>query len=175
MKEPIFKQILYLVLGVCIGTIGMYGIFEIYVMLNAFQNNAFILLMSLILSLFSGLLFGTLLVLKDILFPTKFKILTKIGNPLTEEDLELIWKWSNGASPKDLNIYPVNLNRILRRYCKVTLQKLSAEIGNPLTEEELELIWKWSNGSTAQELGVHRMQLNRMVRKYCKATLQKRK
>jgi len=123
MKEPIFKQILYLVLGVCIGTIGMYGIFEIYILLNAFQNNAFILLMSLILSLFSGLLFGTMLILKDVFFPTKFKILTKIGNPLTPEDLEIIWKWANGSTAQELGIHCQKLNRIVRKYCKATLQR----------------------------------------------------
>ena len=123
MKDQILKQFFFLILGLSIGIIAMYGIFEIYVMLNAFQNNAFILLMSLILSLFSGLLFGTLLVLKDILFPSKFKILTKIGNPLTEEELELIWKWSNGSTAQELGVHRMQLNRVVRKYCKVTLQK----------------------------------------------------
>jgi len=123
MKDQFLKQVFFLILGLSIGIVAMYGVFEIYVMLNAFQNNAFILLMSLILSLFSGLLFGTLLVLKDILFPTKFKITTKIGNPLTNEDLELIWKWANGSTAQELGIHPMQLNRVVRKYCKATLQK----------------------------------------------------
>lgn len=123
MKEAFFKQVLFLVLGLCIGAIGMYGVFEVFFIINAFENNAFVLLMSLILSLFSGLLFGTLFILKDILYPSKFRILTKINNPLTDEDLEIVWKWSNGASFKELEIHPMELNRLLRKYCKATLQK----------------------------------------------------
>jgi hypothetical protein len=42
-------------------------------------------------------------------------------NILTDGELKLLYEWSRGTSVKQLNIHPMILNRLLRKYVKQTL------------------------------------------------------
>ena len=43
------------------------------------------------------------------------------SNMLTDSELELLMAWSRGTSVKQLEIHPMHLNRLLRKYVKETL------------------------------------------------------
>lgn len=38
-----------------------------------------------------------------------------------DKDLEMLWKWSNGHTIKDLGVHGMKLNRILRKYVRESL------------------------------------------------------
>jgi hypothetical protein len=42
---------------------------------------------------------------------------------LTDKQLELIYRWARGETWKTLDVHPVMLNRLLRKYIKETLKK----------------------------------------------------
>jgi hypothetical protein len=43
------------------------------------------------------------------------------SNILTDGELKLLYEWSRGTSIKELNVHPMILNRLLRKYIKETL------------------------------------------------------
>lgn len=42
-----------------------------------------------------------------------------------DSDQQMLWEWSNGKSYKELNIHSMTLNRLLRKYVKITLENSS--------------------------------------------------
>jgi len=43
------------------------------------------------------------------------------SNILTDQELTLLHQWSRGRSVRELNIHPMHLNRLLRKYVRETL------------------------------------------------------
>jgi len=39
-----------------------------------------------------------------------------------DEDLEKLWKWSHGATAKDLGLFPMQINRLVRKFVKDALE-----------------------------------------------------
>ncbi len=124
LREKItFRNALFLVAGFIVGIVGILGFIEIIMIIELSRYAWLGALFCLIVSVLVGMLYGSLLILHDIMFPSsKYKIIRKL-NPLKDEELDLLYLWSRGASVKDLNIHPMQLNRILRKYVKSTLQK----------------------------------------------------
>jgi len=124
LREKItFRNVLFLVFGFLVGFGGMLGFYNIMLILLLSKGAWFGILISLVISVLTGMIFGTLIILYDLLFPaSKYSIVRKL-NPLKDEELDLLYKWSRGATMKDLNVHPMQLNRILRKYVKNTLQK----------------------------------------------------
>ena len=124
LREKItFRNVFFLVFGFLVGFGGMLGFYNIMLILLLSKGAWFGILISLVISVSTGMIFGTLIILYDLLFPaSKYSIVRKL-NPLKDEELDLLYKWSRGATMKDLNVHPMQLNRILRKYVKNTLQK----------------------------------------------------
>ena len=124
LREKItFRNVFFLVFGFLVGFGGMLGFYNIMLILILSKGAWLGALISLIISVLTGMIFGTLIILYDLLFPaSKYSIVRKL-NPLKDEELDLLYKWSRGATMKDLNVHPMQLNRILRKYVKNTLQK----------------------------------------------------
>lgn len=128
LKEKItVRNALFLVAGFIVGVVGMLGFVEILMIIELSRIAWLGALFCLILSVLIGMLYGSILILHDIMFPSsKYKIIRKL-NPLKDEELDLLYLWSRGASVKDLKVHPMQLNRVLRRYVKNTLQKRSVK------------------------------------------------
>ena len=124
LREKItFRNVFFLVFGFLVGFGGMLGFYNIMLILLLSKGAWLGALISLIISVLTGMIFGTLIILYDLLFPaSKYSIVRKL-NPLKDEELDLLYKWSRGATMKNLNVHPMQLNRILRKYVKNTLQK----------------------------------------------------
>lgn len=95
MKEKItFRNVLFLVVGFIIGVVSVLGFYEIVMILVLIQQKWIGAVFCLILSIFVGMLYGSLIVLHDIMFPSsKYKIIRKL-NPLRDEELDLLYIWS---------------------------------------------------------------------------------
>ena len=39
-----------------------------------------------------------------------------------DKDLELLWKWSQGHMYKDLEVHPMKINRLCRKFIKESLE-----------------------------------------------------
>jgi len=55
------------------------------------------------------------------------------SNILTDGELKLLYEWSRGTSVKELDVHPMILNRLLRKYVKETLtpkQQVKSQVHN---------------------------------------------
>lgn len=52
-----------------------------------------------------------------------FKEHSKNSTPqFKDKDLEILWKWSQGHTYKDLEVHPMKINRLCRKYIKESLE-----------------------------------------------------
>jgi hypothetical protein len=114
-------KVLLFVAGIVCGLASGIGLFQMIALLQYGTLVTYLVLF--FISVLDGMLWGSLLILHNIMFPhSRYQITTRI-NPLTDQELETLWYWANGSTVQDLHIHPMRINRIVRKYVKMTLKR----------------------------------------------------
>ncbi|MEM3873875.1 MAG: hypothetical protein QXU45_01915 [Candidatus Bathyarchaeia archaeon] len=122
------ERTLLFVSGVITGIISGLGMFEVASLIFTFTwTNKVIVVICLLVAILCGMGFGSLLILHNVLFPRSKYRISKLINPMSDEELKLLYDWAHGTSVKDLDVHPMQLNRLSRKYVRMTLKRVKNE------------------------------------------------